>query len=230
MDAEGNIKIGDFGLAKFGNVQEHLQARQQRQHHQQLQSTIEEHSSSSENTANTAERRIDAMIKALSPGKSASFRSNLNFPANAATSTPAPMHDSSPPSSMIGTLASLSLSGTAMSLTGGVGTAAYRAPEQAFDNRPTSAALAAAGSVGLMADGGSSSGGMGGKRRNRGGKNESNTGGMHGKGGAIGFNSYNEKADMYSLGIILFEMCHPPFGTVMERFLAIKVCIPGILQ
>jgi len=28
---------------------------------------------------------------------------------------------------------------------------------------------------------------------------------------------YNEKTDIYSLGIILFEMCHPAFGTGMER-------------
>jgi serine/threonine protein kinase len=33
---------------------------------------------------------------------------------------------------------------------------------------------------------------------------------------------YNQKADMYSLGIILFEMCHPKFGTQMERFTTIK--------
>jgi hypothetical protein len=33
---------------------------------------------------------------------------------------------------------------------------------------------------------------------------------------------YNEKADMYSLGIILFEMCHKPFGTGMERLVTIK--------
>lgn len=29
---------------------------------------------------------------------------------------------------------------------------------------------------------------------------------------------YNEKVDLYSLGVIFFEMCHPPFGTEMERF------------
>lgn len=28
---------------------------------------------------------------------------------------------------------------------------------------------------------------------------------------------YDEKTDMYSLGMLLFEMCHPPFGTKMER-------------
>lgn len=30
-------------------------------------------------------------------------------------------------------------------------------------------------------------------------------------------NSYDEKTDVYSLGMLLFEMCHPPFGTKMER-------------
>ncbi|XP_023293055.2 eIF-2-alpha kinase GCN2 [Lucilia cuprina] len=29
--------------------------------------------------------------------------------------------------------------------------------------------------------------------------------------------TYNQKVDMYTLGIILFEMCNPPFGTGMER-------------
>jgi serine/threonine protein kinase len=33
---------------------------------------------------------------------------------------------------------------------------------------------------------------------------------------------YNQKADMYSLGIILFEMCHPKFDTQMERFTTLK--------
>lgn len=29
--------------------------------------------------------------------------------------------------------------------------------------------------------------------------------------------AYNEKVDIYSLGIIFFEMCHPPLMTGMER-------------
>jgi serine/threonine protein kinase len=33
---------------------------------------------------------------------------------------------------------------------------------------------------------------------------------------------YTQKADMYSLGIILFEMCHPKFSTGMERLIIIK--------
>ena len=33
---------------------------------------------------------------------------------------------------------------------------------------------------------------------------------------------YNERADMYSVGIILYEMCRPPFSTGMERVLTLR--------
>ena len=34
--------------------------------------------------------------------------------------------------------------------------------------------------------------------------------------------AYDAKVDVYSLGIMLLEMCHPPFATQMERLLAIR--------
>ncbi|ETV98254.1 PEK protein kinase [Aphanomyces invadans] len=34
--------------------------------------------------------------------------------------------------------------------------------------------------------------------------------------------TYNAKADMYSLGMILFEMMHEPFGTTMERVVTLR--------
>lgn len=40
--------------------------------------------------------------------------------------------------------------------------------------------------------------------------------------GSLSAVSYNDRADVYSLGIILFEMCHSPFSTGMERVLEIK--------
>ena len=33
---------------------------------------------------------------------------------------------------------------------------------------------------------------------------------------------YNERADMFSIGVILFEMCYPPFSTGMERVLTLR--------
>ena len=39
----------------------------------------------------------------------------------------------------------------------------------------------------------------------------------------IAGNSYNEKADMFSMGVILFEMCHPPFVTGTERIFTLQV-------
>jgi len=37
-----------------------------------------------------------------------------------------------------------------------------------------------------------------------------------------GSSSYSDKADLYSLGIILYEMCHGPFKTGMERLVQLK--------
>lgn len=69
------------------------------------------------------------------------------------------------------------------SLTGGVGTAMYSAPEQAVSSR----------------------------RRHPGSGDPSNS--------TFG---YDSKADMFSLGVILFEMCWKPFSTGMERISVLK--------
>jgi serine/threonine protein kinase len=45
--------------------------------------------------------------------------------------------------------------------------------------------------------------------------------------------SYNVQADIYSLGIILFEMFHPPFDTVRNAFSSLEVFlfrIPPTIQ
>ena len=39
---------------------------------------------------------------------------------------------------------------------------------------------------------------------------------------------YSSKADMYSLGMILFELCHDPFGTAMERIMTLQYIRNGI--
>ncbi|CAM9267663.1 unnamed protein product, partial [Ectocarpus fasciculatus] len=67
------------------------------------------------------------------------------------------------------------------SLTGGVGTAMYCAPEQAVSSRRR----------GVKASDGSTL-------------------------------AYDSKADMFSLGVILFEMCRKPFSTGMERISTLK--------
>ena len=66
----------------------------------------------------------------------------------------------------------VSQSSAGESLTGGVGTTFYRAPEQ--EGRPST---------------------------------------------AKGDSSYSMKADLFSLGIVLFEMFHPPFDTVGSKSL-----------
>jgi len=39
--------------------------------------------------------------------------------------------------------------------------------------------------------------------------------------------SYGVKADIYSLGIVIFEMCHPKFSTYMERSETLNRLISG---
>ncbi|VEU40406.1 unnamed protein product [Pseudo-nitzschia multistriata] len=75
-------------------------------------------------------------------------------------------------------------SGGGESLTGGVGTTFYRAPEQA----------------GILS-----------ARKGRGSDSS----------------SYGVKADIYSLGIVIFEMYHPRFGTYMERSETLNRLISG---
>lgn len=48
--------------------------------------------------------------------------------------------------------------------------------------------------------------------------------------------TYNQKVDLYSLGIIFFEMCHRPFSTGMERVETLaalrspKIMIPNWME
>jgi serine/threonine protein kinase len=96
-------------------------------------------------------------------------------------------------------------------LTGGVGTALYRAPEQE-----------GAGSIQALEMKTSAQSSMSSMKPSRGHPelrpNISNTRMM-----------YDAKADMYSLGIILFEMCHQPFSTGMERVETLRL-LRGILD
>lgn len=73
------------------------------------------------------------------------------------------------------------------SLTGGIGTAMYRAPEQEFQPRERKKEKANASCS-----------------------------------AADNSRGYDDKADMFSLGVILFEMCHAPFGTGMERLVTMR--------
>lgn len=45
--------------------------------------------------------------------------------------------------------------------------------------------------------------------------------------GSKGDSSYGLKADIYSLGIVIFEMYHPKFSTYMERSETLKKLISG---
>lgn len=128
MDSEGNIKIGDFGLA-------------------------------------TTERPPKGNISENSLYQIMEDVSEIEF------------SDAQAPLS-IGYSNSSMASDISESITGGVGTALYRAPEQEGTIPP--AAL--------------------------GGRSPARTG-----------RAYDAKADMFSMGIVLFEMCHEPFPTMMER-------------
>jgi len=142
LDGEGNIKIGDFGLATFNPEAVTVSIAP---------------SGSSTNLYN---------LREVSPLGGADESFQLSRDVSSASLSHL---DHTGGSSAID--AALS-----NSLTGGIGTAMYRAPEQEF--RPKES---------LSTDRG-----------------------------------YDDKADMFSLGIILFEMCHAPFGTGMERLLTMK--------
>lgn len=122
VDAEGNIRLGDFGLATRRREKEDAHVEDE---HQQEMNVI-----------------YDAIDD---------IRGLMGNALNVSTSG----------------ITQVSQSTVGESLTGGVGTTLYRAPEQ-----------------------------------------EGKTSTLKGDGG------YNMKADIYSLGIILFEMFHPPFETV----------------
>jgi len=148
LDSEGNIKIGDFGLA-----------------------TTSRHRMSSVLSDEGIAERAHAV---------GDFEDSLSFDRTAGSV----MADNSMASFM-----SMEFSDT---LTGGVGTALYRAPEQEGGGESTAVSSSAS--------------------------RASQNARIKGKTGATcKSRSYDAKADMFSLGIILFEMCHEPFGTGMER-------------
>ena len=90
-----------------------------------------------------------------------------------------------------------SLSGVSVadSHTGGVGTAMYSAPEQQEGSRGKNPTL--------------SSG-------------QSKTKNVSSNLELVIEKRYNERADLFSIGVILFEMCYPPFQTGMERVLILR--------
>jgi serine/threonine protein kinase len=134
IDSEGNIKIGDFGLATST-----------------LDSQARVGASSSE--SNLYNLRGD--------------QDDSGFMSREASTHSLAQMDSS---------SNVTDAMLANNLTGGIGTAMYRAPEQEYRPR--------------------------------------------GAGGAD--KGYDDKADMFSLGVILFEMCQAPFSTGMERLLVMK--------
>jgi translation initiation factor 2-alpha kinase 4 len=122
LDSEGNVRLGDFGLATRRREKPNI-------------------------TVNDESEEVAAIYDAIED-----ISDLLASPPNSTTY----------PSTQQSTHSSIG-----ESLTGGVGTTLYRAPEQ--------------------------EGNVAKSKRD---------------------NNYNIQADMYSLGIILFEMLHPPFNTV----------------
>ena len=53
-------------------------------------------------------------------------------------------------------------------------------------------------------------------------RGEGGGGGGGGSSSSVSRKGYNEKADLFSLGVVLFEMGHPPFQTGMERLLTLR--------
>eukprot|EP01034_Spumella_vulgaris_P037927 gene37927-46800_t len=149
LDVEGNIKIGDFGLATSGGGKASTSGRYHTNESNALPHPL------LHDDSNDASQPNSPMPVDRSNDRTGEDRHNMSC-----------------------------LSDT---LTGGIGTAMYSAPEQIFEG--TQALLVGS---------------------NTGGKRTGNS------------RAYNEKADMFSLGIILFEMIHKPFDTAMERFLTLQ--------
>lgn len=120
MDAEGNIRLGDFGLATRRRAKPTVALEEESAEVAAIYDAIED---------------ISGLL--------------------GSSQTSVTVH---------------SMSSIGESMTGGVGTTFYRAPEQ--EGKPSR---------------------------------------------AKGDGDYNMQADMYSLGVIIFEMLHPPFSTYMER-------------
>lgn len=126
LDSEGNIRLGDFGLATRRRDKPNIKVEEESAEVSAIYDAIED-------------------ISSLLGGT----MSNPNSTTHISLST---------------------MGGGGEAMTGGVGTAFYRAPEQ--EGRASQ---------------------------------------------AKGDRDYNMQADMYSLGVILFEMLHPPFVTVSSR-------------
>lgn len=135
LDSEGNVRLGDFGLATTDRMNSRKKSNASKLNHQEDEDEI-----TKSLTSNPIDEITD--ISDLLGGSALMSGSRLSGYMSASES-----------------------------ITGGVGTTYYRAPEQELANQSK------------RIDGG-----------------------------------YDIMADIYSLGIVLFEMFHPPFQTGMERF------------